>query len=259
MRADEERTVADEERLVEGLDGAGSDMSRVISLSDGVFAFALTFLVVSLVLPTALSSGSLPPLNAYLAKLEPAFVGYFLSFFIIAGWWAAHHRIFSPIVRYDSLLTRLNNLFLLEISVTPFLVGILFEYGPKTNGTWLTVFAPQSAQTQEAVQIYAITQVIAGLTLLAIWRHSTRDHRLVEPRLPREWIRATERDQAMLVLIFAASFPLAFLSPFAAELVWIFMVTGFGRRLLFRRHAPPRPRSGRPIRRADDDPPPARA
>jgi len=249
MRSDEKRSPTDSEPVVEGLDGTGTDMSRILSLSDGVFSFALTFLVVSLVLPTAIKSGSLPPLNTYLASLEPAFLGYFLSFFIIAGWWRAHRRIFSPIVRYDELLVRINNLFLLEISVTPFLVGVLFEYGPSSakGGSLLSAFGSQGATATEAVIIYGVTEVIAGLTLLAIWRHSTRGHRLVERSLPPEWIRVAEGDQLRLIGVFVVSIPIALVSPLLAEFVWIAMIFGFGRKFLVHR------RPGPPARRAPAD------
>ncbi|HYA57713.1 MAG TPA: TMEM175 family protein [Thermoplasmata archaeon] len=246
MEADERRTSHEAEPEVQGLDGSGVDMARIISLSDGIFAFSLTFLVVTLVLPTAFGSGHLPGLWAYLRSLEPALIAYGLAFFIIASWWTVHHRLFSPIVRYDQLLVRLNNVFLLEMSVTPFLVGILFEYGPSA------AFGPQTPENQAAVMLYSGTQVLAGLTLLAIWRHSTRGHRLVSARLPAEWIEVTERDHLALLGVFAVSIPIALLSPFGSELVWILMIFGFGRRLVFRR----RPRNRASAGPADRPSPP---
>lgn len=113
----------------EGLDGTGTDPSRLLGLSDGEFAFALTFLVVSLLLPQV-GNPAPPSLAAYLARLEPGSLAYLLSFFIIATWWDAHHRLLSPLVRYDPLLVRLNQAFLLNVSVTPFLVALLLDYGP---------------------------------------------------------------------------------------------------------------------------------
>ena len=212
------------ERLrLEGLDGSGSDLSRLVSLSDGVFAFSMTFLAVTLLLPTATGSAPLPSLPAYFSRLEPAFVGYMLSFFVIASWWTTHHRLFSCIVRYDHVVVRLNSFFLLVISVTPFLVSLLFAYSP--NG-----FATGSLSDRLAVMIYAAVQAVGGCVLLGVWHHATHGSRLVAPTLPSEWIRATEQAQILTVAVFAGSIAIALASPLAAELAWIVMIFGFTRR-----------------------------
>ncbi len=154
----------------------------------------------------------------YLRRLGPGLLAYALSFFVIASWWEAHHRLFSPIVRYDHLLIRLNSFFLLVISITPFLVAILFDYGPGGS--------TPAAQTQLAIILYAAVQAVGGLILLGVWRHATAGHRLVPAELPAEWIRATEWQQWLGVGVFVVSMPVALLSPLAAELVWIAMVFG---------------------------------
>jgi uncharacterized membrane protein len=248
MHSDEDPEYAEFDRAIEGLDGSGTDMSRILSLSDGIFAFALTFLVVTLVVPTAIQSGSHPTLDGYLSTLEPGLLGYFLAFFIISGWWSVHRRLLSPIVRYDQLLVRLNNLFLLEISITPFLVGILFAYGPSSGSTWAASFGPQTWSAREAVILYAVTQILAGLTLLGIWRHATAGHRLVRPSLPREWIAVTHSDELAVVGIFGISILVAFVSPLACELIWILMIMGRGRRLVLRPRPPrPKPKGALPM------------
>ena len=223
-------------RPYEGLDGTGSDMGRLLSLSDGVFAFALTFLVVSLVLPSP-GTTTLPSLPVLLRRLLPGFVGYALSFLIISTWWTTHHRLFSPIVRYDSVLVRLNNLFLLVIAITPFLVALLLDYGPG-KGTSVE-------STQLAVLLYSGVQALGGLDLLVIWRHSTRQRRLVEPDLPEEWVRGTERSQLGVVAVFLAAMPVVFLSPIVAELVWVAMLGIRPRHL--------RPHPARTLPRSGDD------
>jgi len=208
-------TSAAARRPYEGLDGTGTDLGRLLSLSDGVFAFSLTFLVVSLVLPSP-GSTSLPSLPVLLQRLLPGFIGYALSFLIISTWWTTHHRLFSPIVRYDSVLVRLNNLFLLVISITPFLVALLLDYGPG-KGTSIE-------STQLAVLLYSGVQALGGLDLLVIWRHATRQRRLVEADLPEEWVKGTERSQLGVVAVFLAAMPVVFVSPIVAELVWVAML-----------------------------------
>jgi len=218
-------------RRLEGIDGTGSDLSRILSLSDGIFAFALTFLAVTLLLPQALGSSPLPVLTRYLQRLEPAFIGYLLSFFVIASWWNVHHRLFSCIVRYDRMLVRLNLYFLLVISVTPFLVSLLFAYSS-------TGWGPGTVSARLAVTLYAVIQAIGGGMLLGIWRHATRGHRLVAPSVTKGWIQSTEDSQLVRVIVFAVSIGIAWASPLIAELSWIVMILGLGRPLWRRPRAP---------------------
>jgi len=220
--SDEDDPAARDGPRLEGVDGTGSDLSRILSLSDGVFAFAMTFLAVTILLPQTFTGGALPPLPTYLGRLEPAFLGYVLSFFVIAGWWNVHHRLFSSIVRYDPTLVRLNSTFLLVISVTPFLVSLLFAYSP--NG-----WGPGTLSSRLGVAIYAVVQALGGCVLLGIWRHATRHARLVSKTLTPEWIRITELGQLLSTGTFAISVAVAFLSPLTAELLWIVVILGFQR------------------------------
>jgi uncharacterized membrane protein len=96
---------------VEGLDGTGSNMSRLVNMSDAMFAFSMTFLVITLVLPGQ-AGYSRGDLGGYLAGEWPAVVAYMISFFVISNGWGAHRRLVSPIVQYDQVLVRLNNPFL---------------------------------------------------------------------------------------------------------------------------------------------------
>jgi uncharacterized membrane protein len=217
---DERDRAAGDGRRLEGVYGTGSDLSRLLSLSDGVFAFALTFLAVTILLPQVTSGGAMPSLVTYLQKLEPAFVGYLLSFFVVGSWWSSHQRLFSALVRYDTTVVRLNTFFLLVISITPFLVFLLFAYSP--NG-----FGMGSVSNRLAVALYGAIQGAGGLTLLGIWRHAVHDRRLLRRSLPDEWIRTMETTRRFSVAVFAASVAVAFVSPLTAELVWIVVILGF--------------------------------
>jgi uncharacterized membrane protein len=231
-----DETLAEEERHVEGLDGTGKDMSRIIGLSDGVFAFSLTFLIVTLVIPQATTVSTYQNTFAYLHAEYNSFIAYLISFFIITAWWGAHRRLFSPIVRYDGLLVRLNNIFLLIIAITPLLVGILTWYGPGNFS-----FEPGTLAVRFAVALFAVVQFFGGLMLLSIWRHSTRDHLLVEEKLPQVWIDRMETTEFYTIVIFGTSILIAFAVPSLAEFVWLAAVVGL--RSTGRKHTPTRFRS----------------
>jgi uncharacterized membrane protein len=207
-----------DERELEGVDGEGLDLSRIIGLSDGVFGFAMTFLVITLALPElANTSHIVPPLGTYLSGLWPSLLGYVLAFTVISSWWGNHHRLFSAFRRYDRRLIALNSLFLLTISITPFSLSILTTYGP--SGLTDTAMAAKAS-----VLIFAGTQLAAGLLMLAIWRHATHGHRLVSPVLPQAWIDTMERGCFTSVGVFALSMLVALVLPQISEFLWIAMI-----------------------------------
>ena len=63
-----------------------------------------------------------------LLRLIPKFVGFFIGFFVIATYWAAHHRIFRFVRHYDDGLIWLNIFFLLSIVLMPFTSAYYGEY-----------------------------------------------------------------------------------------------------------------------------------
>lgn len=135
---------------------------RMAAFSDGVFAIAITLLVLGLQVPTGVPEGGL-------IKLAPAFLpklaGHVVTFAILGIYWVGHHNMFLHIKRHDRALLWLNNLFLLFVAVMPFPTGLIVEYG----------------NDQLAVIAYAGTLVLAGLSLDLIWRYATHHHRFVAP------------------------------------------------------------------------------
>ncbi len=104
------------------------ELDRLLALSDGVFAFALTLLVVQLVIPD-LHGSQRADLGRQLAKQFPTYLSYVLSFVIISTYWYQHHRIFRYVRRWDAWLTALNLGVLLFVAVMPFPTAILGRYG----------------------------------------------------------------------------------------------------------------------------------
>jgi len=104
-------------------------IERMILFSDGVFAIAITLLVIELKvpeIPKQLVTESL--LLQGLANLIPKFVGFLISFCIIGLFWTIHHRMFGYVVNYNGKLLFLNLFFLLGIALMPFSTGYYSEY-----------------------------------------------------------------------------------------------------------------------------------
>ena len=121
-----------EERQVREGDEVGDEgFGRLLALSDGVFAIALTLLVIEIALPAGTSDARL---GAALVTLGPRYYAYVLSFAVIARFWIAHHAAFRYIRRYDDTLIWLNLLLLLLVAFLPFPTSVLGEHGNTPTG-----------------------------------------------------------------------------------------------------------------------------
>ena len=110
------------------------DRSRLEAFSDGVFAVAITLLVLNLAVagPGTLRHRN-PPLLDQLGHLGPAFAAYVLSFFMIGIIWVNHHALIRSIKAVDRTLLFLNLVLLLFVVLIPFATAIVADYGLSNN------------------------------------------------------------------------------------------------------------------------------
>jgi len=204
MEADETRRAlgATGERKHPPWSSFNRDLSRLLALSDGIFAFAMTLLVLGLVVPAGFGSKS--DVVTYLQGLWPDFLAYLLGFLVIYLYWRQHGQVFRYIVSFDWTFSNLNILFLLFVAMMPFLTILLAAAGQSVFVVWL----------------YAGIQVSAGLTLLAMWTYATGSNRHVDSTLPRSWVAFVSRSGLVAPMLFAASAPLALWNPYASEVAW---------------------------------------
>ncbi len=193
----------------------GEDLGRIIALSDGVFAFALTLLVLTLTVPSINTHGlnseqTSGALGAALHQDYGEFLAYVFAFVMIAIWWVGHHRTFRYIERYDSVLMGLNLMLLLEIAVMPFILEVYSNY----------------QSTQVAVILFAATQAATGLTMNGIWNYATYKRRLVSPKLSASLIRYTSIRGTITPIVFLASVGVSFVNVSAAQYTWILVFVG---------------------------------
>ncbi|MGC2288564.1 MAG: TMEM175 family protein [Thermoplasmata archaeon] len=213
MAEDDERSSSTEPvtRLVPGQRAPGEDMSRILALTDGVFAFSLTLLVLSLVVPAFTTFSGEPAAQisgrlGFLLRQElGSFFGYVFVFVMIAVWWSAHHRIFRWIVRYDDVLVGLNLALLMEIAVMPFVLKVYITY----------------ASTPVAVILFALIQLASGLTLSFIWLYASRGYRLIRRTIPVYDVRWMQYRTYLTPAVFAISIGVVFINVDAAQIVWI--------------------------------------
>lgn len=180
-------------------------VARLVALSDGIYAIAMTLLVIDVAVPAHLDDTAF---HKALGDALPNLGAFALSFTLIAGFWRDHRRILTALPAGTTVITRLVLLGLGLVALLPFPTALLAEY----------------ASQPEAVALYAgamaaIHAVHAALLLLT--------QRQVHPSPASPAAVARRRFTARLgasVLVFGLSVPLAFVDPAAAMWFWLTLV-----------------------------------
>jgi uncharacterized membrane protein len=173
------------------------DLDRSNAISDGIFAIALTLLVLGIDVP----GGKQGHLWAALEDTLPQVVGYVISFWTVAALWLHHHRLFDDLEAVDNRLMQLNLAYLGFVAFLPFPSGLLGDYGDEAG----------------SVVLFAVT-VACTVGLGALLRLHARNAGLfkAQARHPQ-----SDPSGALVPLVFLASVPLAFISPTVALYSWL--------------------------------------
>ena len=107
---------------------SGQNIQRIEALSDGVFAIALTLLVLDIRVPVSEHITHEKDLIIAFGKLTPKLLAYFLSFMTLGIFWTGHSSQFHYIEKSDRNFYWLNLTFLLFVTITPFTTAFLSEY-----------------------------------------------------------------------------------------------------------------------------------
>lgn len=107
---------------------AGQKINRMEAISDGVFAIALTLLVLDIKVPVSETIKTEGDLLQALCGLMPRLLSYFLSFMTLGIFWTGQSVQFSNINQYDRHLNWISLFFLLFVSLLPFTTAFLSEH-----------------------------------------------------------------------------------------------------------------------------------
>jgi TMEM175 potassium channel family protein len=197
--------VAEEIRLDEETpEERAFDYARTVALSDGVFAIALTLLVLNIGIPT-LASSHHSELGRRLLDHREEFSSYAISFAVISVFWVRHHLFFRGLTRIDTRLTVLNLVYLAFVAFVPYPTRLLGLYG----------------DDPASVALYASSLAIIA-TLAGFSREHARRASLLSPTGVRE---LSDREHWLIVpAVFLASIPVSIASPTAAKLLWLLLL-----------------------------------
>ncbi len=183
---------------------------RLVFLSDGVYAIALTILVLDIRLPVSFDvlHFSSSKLLSDLEGLQSNIYAYIISFLVIGLSWRAHSLIFLYVKRYDTNIFWLNLLLLLSVAFIPFPTSVL--------ALGINVVS---------VVFYAGCLTIAEGLEAALWMYATRvrKYRLIDEDLNPHLIRYHTILFLVAPFVFLLSIGLAFIAPGVALLSWILL------------------------------------
>ncbi len=111
------------------LDTRGLSKNRIEALADGIFAVAMTLLVLDIKSPEQRWFGTDSVLIDYLLQLEHSFAMYAISFFVLGIFWIGHHVLFHFVRQMDRRLLWLNLAFLLLVTLVPFSTDLIGDHG----------------------------------------------------------------------------------------------------------------------------------
>ena len=184
-------------------EAADEGIGRILALSDGVFAIALTLLILDIVVPATTTDDEL---GKALLHIWPRYLAYALSFLVIARFWVIHHQTFRLIVRDNATLVWLNFLLLFFIAFLPFPTAVLGGH----------------ERAPAAAVLYATALLLTSASSAAYLWYATGRGKLIQPDAARGQIRAMRARSMSGPVLFALSVPIAAVAPYIAEAVWIF-------------------------------------
>lgn len=186
-------------------DRAALDPGRLATLTDGIFAIAMTLLVLNLQVPRIPENQVGSKLPHELFTLWPKVLGFVLSFVVVGVYWVGHHNQFHYIRRLDRTFIWINIGFLLFVAFVPFTAAVLGEY----------------VHQQIAVAIYGLNLVAVGAMLYVVWRYATTSHRLVDEDLSPLVIRVGGQRTLVGVGVYLLAVIVSFISTWLSVVLYI--------------------------------------
>ena len=188
--------------------GTGMSKHRLDALTDGIFAVAMTLLVIELKIPEAMHPADNAALLSILGHLAPKFIAWVISFLVLAFFWWGHHRAFHYVRGVDGKLVLLNLVLLAGVSFMPFASALTGEHS--------RMFASQA--------VYSATMFVTSVAALLLWRHLYLHPELCHPAMSKGAWESARMRTLMLVAISIVSVVIAWFIPGAGNMAFMLMM-----------------------------------
>lgn len=220
------------DRAAPDLPGQGSateakEASRAEAFSDGVFAIAITLLVLDLKTPALAVSASNLSLAQALLDQWPVYLSYVISFVTILIMWVNHHGIFHHIVRTDHTFLLLNGLLLMGITIVPFPTALLAAYATHPAAKVATL-------------MYSGLFVFIALGFNAVWHYASQGNRLLSKHVDQRTVDDITVSFRAGIVLYVLAFALALLNAPASIVLegLLALFYALPRSIIRRKHGP---------------------
>lgn len=173
--AEETRGSGSPSSLRKLIDPDGPHLERLILLSDGVFAIAMTLLALEIRVPE--HWGGDP--NSFIVAVAPILIAYAAAFGVLAMTWQTHRHTLALFDRIDATATALNLLLLALVALIPPVMRFTLETAVRLGPSGLAA----------VFRIYGWTIVALGLTQMLLWAWSALVAGLMKPVVPTSYRR----------------------------------------------------------------------
>jgi uncharacterized membrane protein len=173
------------------------ETGRTEAFSDGVFAIAITLLVLDINIP----ADNLDHLWSAILHEWPAYLGYATSFVTIGGIWMAHHGVFRRLQYANDRVMRLNLLLLMVVAFLPYPTRLVAEA------------IRDSSAERAAVIFYGLALLAISSTFGALWATAARDRSLLRPEVSDEEARSILRQATPNIGFYLGVTVVAILAP----------------------------------------------
>ena len=180
---------------------------RIEAFSDGVFAIAITLLVLNIQVPH--SADLKDSLLKELGKHWASYLAFVIGFFSILICWINHHHICKHIFRCDNNMQILNSLILLAVIVVPFSTSLLAEY-------------INQKEQQTAIAIYGATYCFIALVYYLMWNYAYKK-KFTAPDTDEKFLKATKRIYVVGIFYTLFAFATSFVSVILALVLYTLM------------------------------------
>jgi uncharacterized membrane protein len=185
---------------------AGRSIERLAALSDGLFAIAMTLLIIDLHAPVAQAIHSEAELWQALARLAPQLLMYLTGFLTLGMFWVGQQTQLNLFARTDRDLTWIHIGFLAAVALMPFSTAVVAAF----------------ITYRVAIFVYWLNLLLLGLTLYASWAYAARAG-LLKDEVAEDMSRATRRRIVVFQLFYAVGFLFSFVSTYLA-IAFIFLL-----------------------------------
>ncbi|HEV2876408.1 MAG TPA: TMEM175 family protein [Nitrososphaeraceae archaeon] len=183
-------------------------LEHLVSFSDAIFAFSITFMAVTIQIPNLPENlTQAQVIQNLIGELGPRFAIYVISFFVIAAYWISYHQIFNHIAGSHVVIVWLNLLFLFFITIIPFAVDLQIDYG-----LYQVIFI-----------LYALVLTAAGASLTLIWLHAMKG-RLIDKTMNQTDIQSILLESIVLPSVFVISIFVSIVDLEIAYYFWMVII-----------------------------------